>query len=86
MLRIIAPKIKAFEINVCQQYRLQQNLSLLRAHDQFNNFLLQLGSNRPPTKQEQPFQGCIQIPDQLIEQGSLINSIFSDGLPEDEMT
>ena len=27
---------------------------------------------RLPTKQEQPFRGCIQIPDQIVEQGSLI--------------
>ena len=86
MLQIIAPKVKIFKINVWQQYRLQQNLRLLRAYDQFNNFLLQLGSNRLLTKPEQPFQGCIQIPDQLIEQGSLIDSIFPDALPEDEIT
>ena len=60
-------------------------MKLLPGKDQFNNFLLQLGSNRLPPKQEQKFQGCIQIPDQLIEQGSLIDSFFPDGLPEDDM-
>ena len=67
--------------NVCQQYHLQQNMRLLPGQDQFKNFLLKLGSNRLPTKQEQPFRDCIQIPDQ----GSLIDSIFSDGLPEYQM-
>ena len=38
-----------------------------------------------PTKQEQPFQHCIQIPDQIVEQGSLIDLIFLDGLPEDQI-
>ena len=56
-------------------------MRLLPGQDQFNNFLLKLGSNRLPTKQEQPFRDCIQIPDQ----GSLIDSIFSDGLPEYQM-
>ena len=71
--------------DVYQQYCLQQNMSLLPGHDQFNNFLLQLGSNRLPTKQEQPFRGSIQIPDQMIEQGNLIESIFPDSLPEDQV-
>ena len=53
--------------NVWQKYHFQQN-RLLPRQDQFNNFLLKLGSNRLPTKQEQPFQGCIKIPDPLIEQ------------------
>ena len=56
-------------------------MRLLPGQDQFNNFLLKLGSNRLPTKQEQPFRDCIQIPDQ----GSLIDSIFPDGLPEYQM-
>ena len=60
-------------------------MRLLPGQDQFNNFLLQLGSNRLPTKQEQPFQHCIQIPDQIVEQGSLIDLIFLDGLPEDQI-
>ena len=60
-------------------------MRLLHGQDQFNNFLLQLGSNRLPTKQEQPFRGWIQIPDQIVEQGSLIDSIFPDGLPEDQI-
>ena len=38
-----------------------------------------------PTKQEQPFQGCVQIPDQLIVQGNPIDSIFPDGLAKDQM-
>ena len=58
---------------------------LLPGYDQFNNFLLQLGSNRLPTKQEQPCRGSIQIPDEIIEQGNLIESIFPDGLPEDQV-
>ena len=60
-------------------------MKLLPGQDQFNNFLLQLGSHILLTKQEQKFQGCIQIPDQLIEQGSLIGSFFPDGLLEDDM-
>ena len=60
-------------------------MRLLPGQDQFNNFLLQLGSNRLPTKQEQPFWGSIQIPDQMIEQGNLIESIFPDSLPEDQV-
>ena len=71
--------------NVCQQHHLQQNMRLLPRQDQFNNFLMQLGSNRLPTKLEQPFQGCIEIPTALIEQGSLVDSVSPDGLPEDEM-
>ena len=86
MWRIIVSKLKTFEINVCQQYRLQQKLRFLHAHDQSNNFLLQLGSNRLPTKQEQSFQRCIQIPNELMRQGRLIEPIFPDGLLEYEMT
>ena len=50
-------------------------MRLVPGQDQFNNFVLQLGSNRLPTKQEEPFQGCIEILNLLIEQGSLVDSI-----------
>ena len=50
-------------------------MRLVPGQDQFNNFLLQLGSNRLPTKQEEPFQGFIEILNLLIEQGSLVDSI-----------
>ena len=60
-------------------------MRLLPRQDQFNSFLLQLGSSRQPAKQEQPFWGSIQISDQFKEHRSLIYSIFPDGLPEDQM-
>ena len=60
--------IKSLDVwNMCQQYHFQQNMRLLPGQYQFNNFLLKLGPNRLPTKQEQPFQGCIKIADPLIE-------------------
>lgn len=71
--------------NVHQQFHLNQNMRLLPGQDDSSNYLLQLGSNGLPVMEEEPVQGCIEIPHDLREHGDLIDTIFPVGLPEQEM-
>ena len=52
----------------------------MRVHPEeadFFQWLLQLGNNDLPIKSDQPFQGCIRIPDQCVTE-SVVTSVFGD--------
>ena len=61
----------------------------MRAHGEaeveFDNFLLSVGSNTRSTKPDDPFCGCIALPQDLMEQGELPEVIFPDNLPQEDL-
>ena len=55
------------------------------AEVKFDNFLLSVGSNTRPTKPDDPFCGCTELPQDLMEQGELTELIFPDNLPQEDL-
>ncbi|XP_065658929.1 ATP-dependent DNA helicase pif1-like [Hydra vulgaris] len=67
-----------------QKFALTENM---RVHDgeckmegEFSQWLLKLGNGTIPVKEEDPFKGCIEIPNQCIirENESIVEKIFGD--------
>ena len=61
----------------------------MRAHGEaeveLNNFLLSVGSNTQPTKPDDPFRGCVALAEDLMKQGELLELIFPDNLPQEDL-
>ena len=55
------------------------------AEVEFDNFLLSVGSNTRPTKPDDPFHGCIELPQDLMEQGQLTELIFPENLRQEDL-
>ena len=55
------------------------------AEVEFDNFLLSVGSNTRSTKPDDPFCGCIALTKDLMEQGELLEVIFPDNLPQEDL-
>ena len=55
------------------------------AEVEFANFFLSVGSNTLPTKPDDTFCGCIELLQDLMEQGGLTELIFPDNLPQEDL-
>ena len=72
---------------LAQVFHLNQNMRTTPGEQEFSNFLLQLGEGTLPTKENDPFQGCIQIPDECVipKNSDLIQHVFGDFQEEDNL-
>ena len=55
------------------------------AEVEFDNLLLSVGSNNQPTKPDEPFRACIALPPDLMEQRELLELIFPDNFPPEDL-
>ena len=60
-------------------------LTHVESEVEFENFLLGVGSNTRATKTDDPFFGCIALPQDLMEQGELPELIFPDSLSQEDL-
>ncbi|XP_065670843.1 ATP-dependent DNA helicase pif1-like [Hydra vulgaris] len=63
-----------------QKFTLTENMRVHDGEREFSQWLLKLGSGTMPVKEEDPFKGCIEIPNQCIirENESIVEKIFGD--------
>nr|XP_047144013.1 ATP-dependent DNA helicase pif1-like [Hydra vulgaris] len=68
-----------------QKFTLTQNMRVRDGEGDFSEWLLKLGSGTIPGKEEDPFKGCIEIPQQCIirENESIVEKIFRDAQQDD---
>ena len=71
--------------NNVKTFSLTQNMRAKPEEQEFCEWLLQVGDGAACTKPDNPFKGCIQIPEccALNSDSSIVNEMF-DGLDEDE--
>ncbi|XP_066926173.1 ATP-dependent DNA helicase pif1-like [Clytia hemisphaerica] len=63
-----------------QIHYLRRNMRAAEGEQEFANFLLRLGGAQLPIKPDDPYQGCIEVPNHCVvpSQADLINSIFGN--------
>ncbi|XP_065658806.1 uncharacterized protein LOC136083338 [Hydra vulgaris] len=63
-----------------QKFTLTENMRVHDGEREFSQWLLKLGNGTMPVKEEDPFKGCIEIPNQCIirENESGVEKIFGD--------
>ena len=63
-----------------QKFALTENMRVQDGEGEFSEWLLKLGNGTIPVKEEDPFKGCIEIPNQCIirENESIVEKIFGD--------
>nr|XP_047146316.1 ATP-dependent DNA helicase pif1-like [Hydra vulgaris] len=68
-----------------QKFTLTENMRVRDGEGDFSEWLLKLGSGTIPGKEEDPFKGCIEIPQQCIirENESFVEKIFGDAQQDD---
>nr|XP_047144698.1 uncharacterized protein LOC124818197 [Hydra vulgaris] len=68
-----------------QKFTLTENMRVRDGEGDFSKRLLKLGSGTIPVKEEDPFKGCIEIPQQCIirENESIVEKIFGDAQQDD---
>ena len=67
---VIWPSVRIFHLHT--------NMRAGVGEQEFSEFLLRLGSGQLPLKQNEPYQGTIQIPNECALQDNIVASIFSD--------
>nr|XP_012563387.1 unnamed protein product [Hydra vulgaris] len=67
------------------KFTLTENMRVRDRERDFSEWLLKLGSGTIPGKEEDPFKGCIEIPQQCIirENESMVEKIFGDAQQDD---
>jgi hypothetical protein len=65
-------------MEVLLKFTLTKNMTVCNGEGEFFEWLLKLGSVTIPVKEEDPFKGCIEIPQQCIirENESIAEKIF----------
>ncbi|XP_065684585.1 uncharacterized protein LOC100202287 [Hydra vulgaris] len=68
-----------------QKFTLTENMRVRDGEGDFSEWLLKLGSGTINGKEEDPFKGCIKIPQQCIirENESIVEKIFGDAQQDD---
>nr|XP_047131763.1 uncharacterized protein LOC101240932 [Hydra vulgaris] len=68
-----------------QKFTLTENMRVRDGEGDFSEWLLKLGCGTIPGKEEDPFKGCIEIPQQCIirENESIVEKIFGDAQQDD---
>ncbi|XP_065640557.1 ATP-dependent DNA helicase pif1-like [Hydra vulgaris] len=68
-----------------QKFTLTENMRVRNGEGDFSEWLLKLGSGTIPGKEEDPFKGCIEIPQECIirENKSIVEKIFGDAQQND---
>ncbi|XP_065642498.1 ATP-dependent DNA helicase PIF1-like [Hydra vulgaris] len=63
-----------------QKFALTEKMRAQNGEGEFSQSLLQLGNGTTPVKEEDPFKGCIEIPEQCIirENEMIVEKIFGD--------
>ena len=51
---------------LAQKFALTENMRVQDGEGEFSEWLLKLGNGTIPVKEEDPFKGCIEIPNQCI--------------------
>ena len=61
-------------------HHLHINMRAGPGDEHFARFLLQLGEGKLPTKQDDPFKGCIEIPSECVlpKSADIIQSVFDN--------
>nr|XP_012554850.2 uncharacterized protein LOC105843700 [Hydra vulgaris] len=68
-----------------QKFTLTENMRVRDGEGEFSKLLLKLGSGTISVKEEDPFKGCIEIPQQCIirEQVLIVEKLFGDAQQDD---
>ena len=63
-----------------QIFHLVTNMRAGEGEQDFSEFLLELGSGQLPVKQTEPYDNCIEVPEQCVvhNDGDIVQSIFTD--------
>ncbi|XP_065675788.1 uncharacterized protein LOC136091997 [Hydra vulgaris] len=68
-----------------QKFALTENMRVQDGEGEFSQWLPKLGDGTIPVKEEDPFKGCIEIPNQCVvrENESVVERIFGDAQQND---
>ena len=68
----------------CVVFKLTKNMRA-EGDNKFSRFLLELGNGSQPLKKDDPYSGCIELPNEVVHAGDITDSLFPAGLSQDEI-
>ena len=70
----------------CRVFKFTANMRLTADEITFKEFLLKIGNGTFPTREEEPFESCISLPHDIVEQNNIISFAFPPNLQLSTLT